>query len=112
MTEVFKYPNSDLPEIVALPEEQSYADRPILSAKIGDLPLELERRVREAHRQGRLRDSLDHWTAAMSDAGIVDKGTLATLSQLRGEITGMYLQDEPVLDKIRNVFIALRTKKI
>jgi hypothetical protein len=112
MEEVFEYPNSDHGERIELPEEKAYNTNPVLSAQIGNVPLEIERRMKEAHRQGRLRDSLDHWTAAMSGAGIVDKATLTTLDQLRDEITGRYLDDQPVLDTIRQVFISLRTKKL
>jgi hypothetical protein len=112
MSEVFEYANSDHGEIVELPEEKAYNTNPILSAQIGNVPLEIERRLKQAHFQGRLKESLSHWTGALSDAGIVDKGTLNTLDQLSGEISGMYLQDAPVLDKIRQVFISLRTKKL
>jgi hypothetical protein len=112
MTEAkFDYPNSDHGEIVELPEEKSYREHPILSAEIGTLPLEVERRLAQAHFHGHLKDSLAHWTGALTGAEIIDKATVNTLNELSGEISGRYLDDKPVLDKIRQVFISLRTKK-
>jgi hypothetical protein len=111
MDEIFDYPKSQHPEFVELPEEKAFADRPILTAQVGNLPLEIEARLKVAHFQGRLKESLAHWTGALTAAQIVDQPTINTLNKLSGEITGIYPADKPVLDKIRQVFIALRTTK-
>jgi hypothetical protein len=113
MTEqVFEYPNSDHGERVELPEEKAYNSNPVLSANISNVPLELERRLKEAHRQGRLRDSLDHWLGALDGAQIIDKSMLKTLRQMAGEITGNYLADQPVVEKLRKAIVSLRSTKI
>jgi hypothetical protein len=57
-------------------------------------------KLRQAHRQGHLREELAHHLRVLTENRLVDSGTLELMRQHGNNLTGHIARDESVLDEI------------
>ena len=100
-------------ESIELPDEPSpYGGaKRIDTLQMRELPQFLSDRVIQAHKNGRLPKTLDHYIGALGGAGLVDKDTLRTFKGLRAKVTGNYRTDEKVVPEILELISGLQAKK-
>jgi hypothetical protein len=100
-------------ESIELPDEPSpYGGaKRIDTLQMRELPQFLSDRVIQAHKNGRLPKTLDHYIWALGGAGLVDKDTLRTFKGLRAKVTGNYRTDEKVVPEILELISGLQAKK-
>ncbi len=94
------------------PIELLEPDGRVLVTQIGQVPAKVLDRLKEAHFQGTLKESYDHWRGVLAGAGIVDRATLNSLKALQSEITSYYQRDQAVIEKISKVLGPLRAQKL
>jgi hypothetical protein len=98
----FIYPSSfgQGVEVVSYPLRGNQTSREI---QVKEIPHLVCNKLRQAHRQGHLRDELAHHLSVLKENRLVDPGTLELIRQHGGNLTGHIVRDESVLDEITTI---------
>ena len=98
----FSYPSSRGQGVEVVPYPLRGNPTPV-EIQVGKLPRLVSDKLRQAHRQGHLREELSHHLSVLKENRLVDPGTLELIRQHGGNLTGHIVRDESVLDEITTI---------
>ena len=98
----FIYPSSrgQGVEVIEYPLRGNQTSREI---QVKEIPHLVCNKLRQAHRQGHLREELAHHMKVLKESQFVDSGTLELIRGHGDNLSGHILRDESVLDEITTV---------